>query len=368
MIRWVFCHYKVFIKVRNKKMIIYLITNKVNGKKYVGQHCGDSENRWRQHLRESLNLSNNKPLYSSMRKYGLDNFSYEVLEEIPFESGQRELDLREIFHIHNQNSYIGNGHGYNLTLGGGGSMRAFCKTTETREDTYDWGQYDKDGNLIKIWDNALDAAKELGINEFRHMYHASDWHIGKGKHGKSSGGFMWYKLKNNEEFPKKITPLKDLPKEKAKKLRKLNIPKSSTSNDFEIAQYDVTGVLQNVFPNNMRVPQKLLNIPYPAIMNSILGKNLFGYGYIWRRFRKGESPKRIETPQELSGINVDHNLFYDEPVVKLSDNKKVEDHKSINDIPQIPFMKKIEIYSDLKNNKKINYQFKKDYDLRKPSS
>ena len=340
-------------------MVIYLITNKVNGKKYVGQHCGDSESRWKQHLRESLNLSNNKPLYSAMRKYGLDNFTYKVLEEIPFEKGQKELDLREIYHIHNQNSYIGTGDGYNLTLGGGGSMRAFCKTTETKEDKYDWGQYDKEGNLVKVWGSALEAAESLSINEFRHMFHSADWHIGKGKHGKTSGGFMWYKLANGEQFPEKITPLSELPKEKAKKLRKLTIPKSSTSDEFEIAQYDVTGVLQHVFPNNMRVPQKELGIPYPAIMNSILGKNIFGYGFIWKRFKKGDSPKRIQTPQELSGINVDHSLFYDTPIIHISPNKSSVEYNSINDIPKIPFMKKIEIYLDIsKGLDNSNYFFK----------
>lgn len=349
-------------------MIIYLIENKVNGKKYVGQHCGDGESRWKQHLKESLNLSNNRPLYSAMRKYGLENFIYTILEEIPFEKGQKELDLREIFHIHNQNSYISNGNGYNLTLGGGGSMRAYCKTTETRDDKYNWGQYNKDGTLIKVWDTALEAAESLNINEFRHMYHAADWHIGKGKHGKTSGGFMWFKLENGEEFPPKITPYNQLGVKKSKKLRKLVIPKSSTSSDYEIAQYDVNGDLQNVFPNNMRIPQKELNIPYPSIMNSILGKTLFGYGFIWRRFKKGMSPDKIQTPQELSGIEIDHNIFYDEPIIKLNNDKITSNYDSINDIPNIPFMKKIELYNDLMNNKKSSYLFKKDYDLRNPTS
>jgi group I intron endonuclease len=343
-------------------MIIYYIKNNVNGKGYVGQHCGDKDSRWKQHLREALQVENPKPLYAAIRKYGIDNFTYSVLEEIPLSVGKKELDLREIYWIHNKNTYIVNGHGYNLTLGGGGQISAFCKTTETRDDQYNWGQYDKEGNLVKIWDTALEAAKALGINEFRHIYHAADWHIGKGKHGKTSGGFMWFKLKNGETFPNKITSFKELGKEKAKKLRKLTIPGSSTSTENEIAQYDVNGELVNVWPNNMRIPQKQLSIPYPAIMNSILGKSIFGYGYIWRRFRKGESPKKIETPQTLSGIGIEHNLFYDEKVVKLNlnNNQVLKKYDSINDIP-IPFMSKIDVYQSIVGDKGHEWQFEKDY-------
>jgi hypothetical protein len=344
-------------------MVIYYIKNLVNGKGYVGQHCGDADSRWRQHLREALQVENPRPLYAAMRKYGLQNFEYEVLEQIPLELGQKELDLREIYWIHNKNTYILNGHGYNLTLGGGGNLSAFCKTTEVGKDKFNWGQYDREGNLIKVWSTALEAAKELKINEFRHIYHAADWHIGKGKHGKTAGGFMWYKLPNDQEFPQKIKAFSELGTKKAAHLRKLTIPGSSTSSDFEIAQYDVNGDLVNVWPNNMRIPQKQLGIPYPAIMNSIKGKIIFGYGYIWRRFRKGETPNRISPPQTLTGVNLEHNLFYDTPILKLnlSDGSILQEFKSINDIPG-PFMNKVEVYDKVTNGKSEEWVFQKDYE------
>jgi len=247
-------------------------------------------------------------------------------------------------------------------LGGGGNLNAFCKKTEVGKDKFNWGQYDKDGNLIKIWSTALEAAEALKINEFRHIYHAADWHIGKGKHGKSSGGFMWYKLPNDKEFPKKITPYNELGTKKAAHLRKLTIPGSSTSNDYEIAQYDFNGDLQNIWPNNMRVPQKQLGIPYPAIMNSIKGKIVFGYGYIWRRFRKNESPQKIAAPQTLTGVNLDHNLFYDTEVLRIDPlkNSVLNRYKSINDIPG-PFMGKIEIYDKILKNQTSEWNFTQDY-------
>jgi group I intron endonuclease len=58
---------------------IYKITNKVNGKVYIGK-SNDPERRWKQHKSE---VYKNKTtyLYQSMRKYGVDNFSFIVIEE-----------------------------------------------------------------------------------------------------------------------------------------------------------------------------------------------------------------------------------------------------------------------------------------------
>ena len=59
---------------------IYLIQNKLNGKKYIGQ----SENcygRWLTH--KSNYIMGNNPLYEDMRKYGIENFSFKIIEKIP---------------------------------------------------------------------------------------------------------------------------------------------------------------------------------------------------------------------------------------------------------------------------------------------
>ena len=47
-------------------------------------------------------------------------------------------------------------------------------------------QYDKEMNLIKIWDCIMDVERELGINH----RHISDVCKGKPKH-KTCGGFIW---------------------------------------------------------------------------------------------------------------------------------------------------------------------------------
>jgi group I intron endonuclease len=60
--------------------IIYLITNKENGYKYVGQATQGMNKRWQQHIQEALRMSD-KPLHCAMRKYGNHNFRIQEIDE-----------------------------------------------------------------------------------------------------------------------------------------------------------------------------------------------------------------------------------------------------------------------------------------------
>lgn len=62
---------------------IYKITNKINNKVYVGQSINIYE-RFNQHKRNAFNEFTHTydyPLYRAIRKYGLENFEFEVIEE-----------------------------------------------------------------------------------------------------------------------------------------------------------------------------------------------------------------------------------------------------------------------------------------------
>lgn len=88
-------------------MIIYKITNKQNGKIYVGQTINDLEFRFNQHCRKGCYL------YEAIKKYGVENFDKEIIDTA---TTREELDKKETYWIKKLNSIYPNG--YNLTYGG----------------------------------------------------------------------------------------------------------------------------------------------------------------------------------------------------------------------------------------------------------
>ena len=76
---------------------IYKITNKINGKVYIGQST-KIERRWKNHKKDAFWKNGpdyEYPLYRAIRKYGLENFSFVVLEECQI----CDLNQREIYYI-----------------------------------------------------------------------------------------------------------------------------------------------------------------------------------------------------------------------------------------------------------------------------
>ena len=60
---------------------IYLIENKINGKKYVGCTIYTIEYRFQEHIK-TINKFPNRPLYRAMKKYGVNNFLISILEKM----------------------------------------------------------------------------------------------------------------------------------------------------------------------------------------------------------------------------------------------------------------------------------------------
>lgn len=95
----------------SEEMIIYVITNKTNGKQYVGQ-TKDLNKRMLFHLLETRRDYSYNELYKDMKEQGEENFSIEAIENV----NALEADDREIHWIKEYNTLYPNG--YNLTTGG----------------------------------------------------------------------------------------------------------------------------------------------------------------------------------------------------------------------------------------------------------
>lgn len=90
---------------------IYKITNTINNKVYIGQSV-DITARWTRHKNDCKKEKfSHYPLYRSFNKYGIDNFTFEVIEECSKDC----LDEREKYWIGYYNSFY---NGYNQTKGG----------------------------------------------------------------------------------------------------------------------------------------------------------------------------------------------------------------------------------------------------------
>ena len=94
--------------------VIYLRTNKVNGKQYVGQvttkRFKARQNKWKSNSYRYAG----KAINNARAKYGIDAFDFEILKECD----DKELDFWEMYYIKELNTKVPNG--YNMTDGGEG--------------------------------------------------------------------------------------------------------------------------------------------------------------------------------------------------------------------------------------------------------
>ena len=80
---------------------IYKIENLINHKIYIGQSV-HIERRWKEHCFPSQNTV----ISQAIKKYGKENFSFQILEEC----SEKDLGEKEQFYIHKFNSVVPNGY------------------------------------------------------------------------------------------------------------------------------------------------------------------------------------------------------------------------------------------------------------------
>jgi group I intron endonuclease len=114
---------------------IYLISNDVNNKLYVGQTVQTLKKRFNGHCCYSKSdRSNNSLIKRAIHKYGKEHFKIELIEECEID----KLNEREIHWINKFDSY---NNGYNLTLGGQESNYFSLHRVEDSIDTKKFEQY-----------------------------------------------------------------------------------------------------------------------------------------------------------------------------------------------------------------------------------
>jgi group I intron endonuclease len=97
-------------------VLVYKVTNRVNGKVYIGKTIRTLESRWKQHIYYA-NRGNRPPIAIAIRSYGPDAFD---VSPLAFSNSLPELNDLEREYIQEFRSYDRK-YGYNLTLGGDGA-------------------------------------------------------------------------------------------------------------------------------------------------------------------------------------------------------------------------------------------------------
>ena len=141
---------------------IYLRTNAINGKKYVGQ-TSDYIQRERSWKCTKIKYANDA-IDNDRKTYGIENFTVEILKECDDTEG----DYWEQYYIKELNTKYPNG--YNVSDGGKGpngttrseetrkklSESHIGNTSAPRKKVY---QYTLDGELIKIWESTQECKR-----------------------------------------------------------------------------------------------------------------------------------------------------------------------------------------------------------------
>lgn len=94
-------------------MIVYKATNKINNKVYIGITTKTLEHRKRIHIRDSK--TKNTYFYRALRKYGENNFEWEIIDSA---ETMEELEELERYYINLYDSFNNKKKGYNSTSGG----------------------------------------------------------------------------------------------------------------------------------------------------------------------------------------------------------------------------------------------------------
>lgn len=180
--------------------IIYLITNKVNGKFYVGQTKYNVEKRWKLHCNKALRNPTTH-FEHAINKYGPDSF---IRIQIDSATSFEELDSKENYWIlHYQVSHVV----YNSLKGG--QMRFEYLTKQKQQESVEklclangrgwFDAYDyRDSKLVGSWCNTFEAGRILNVAQQNICHYLS-------RKGHSCGKYIFVlqKEKNYERVKNK---------------------------------------------------------------------------------------------------------------------------------------------------------------------
>ena len=199
---------------------IYAFKNKINGKYYIGSSI-DIYTRYKQHLYRADATHTNKgqyPLYQAIRKYGINNFEFFILE-IFNDTNDLLLRQKERDYIIKYNSVAPNGYNQtDYTEHPSKDKYISNKISKTKRNNAKMiCELNDNGEIVCIWNCAKDCEEETGI-DCRRLGECCNGRI----HKANDRIFRWYvdekiiipTFKGKEisanRFSKRCTPVKQI--------------------------------------------------------------------------------------------------------------------------------------------------------------
>lgn len=225
-----------------KKYIVYITTNQVNNKIYVGVHGTETPEKFDGYLGGGIYINSPKSYQNqvtafayAVTKYGPKNFTRKVIQV--FDTLDEALKLEaKIVNI----KFLERTDTYNIALGGG-------YPPDPSKHIY---QYDLEGNPIKEWDNIKSITNFYSINKDRIRMTIND--------KRSFDASYW-----SEE-----------------KFIKLDVREYRPSSRGSIRQYTTNGIFLKSFFNTTEAAKEL-DIDRRKISNAIYGKySVSGYWFL----------------------------------------------------------------------------------------
>jgi group I intron endonuclease len=200
------------------KSIIYLIENIHNKKKYVGCTITTLEKRFKEHVSKCKQSNLNTKLCNSFRKYGVDSFTFKVLETCDVE----DMYVNEIRYIKELDTFK---TGLNSTVGGEGCL-GYRHTKDIRE---------------KISQKLMNGKSHKG-KTYKEIYGEDAEYQ---KNLRSSKTKKWWDNLDNETKKNRVNKVKDGVRKKSKyTVEQIKEYKKKINEGMSFSEFN------NMYPNN----------------------------------------------------------------------------------------------------------------------
>lgn len=292
---------------------IYKITNKVNGKSYIGQSV-NIHKRWTSEKNNAFNPNAheyNYPISRAFRKYGVENFSFEIIEQCSIGD---DLDAKERHWIDIYDTYF---HGYNQTFGGDGGQGRYAKPKES----------------------ILGIINDLKNTSLTHGEIANKWNISREMVQGINTGRYW---RHNTQYPlqsRKGYAAKKVPKYEPIKQTKSNKKPSCGILLLRLQEtkgnYSEVARLYGVSPNAVKKWIKSYNIDLNSLKNDTNTQKLVVDTYLQNGSLQQTAQVHNISRHKVKSILDSHNISWDsatlpKAIKMMSEGKEIQRFKSIS--------------------------------------